>query len=94
LLARGALQHPRRGGQGPLRRPPRPPRGRRGPPAATNSAGSSIIQAITATTRPRPTTFPSLFGSTSDGTQRAEWAELGILVASGVLGAWAVMRTL
>ncbi|BGP36250.1 hypothetical protein JCM10449v2_000148 [Rhodotorula kratochvilovae] len=65
-----------------------------GAPAATNSAGQSIIQAITATTRPRPTTFPSLFGTTSDGTQRAEWAELGILVAAGMAGAWTVMRTL
>ncbi|POY71229.1 hypothetical protein BMF94_5541 [Rhodotorula taiwanensis] len=65
-----------------------------GAPAATNSDGSTIKQAITATTRPRPTTFPSLFGTTSDGTQRAEWAELGIMVAAGVVGAWSVMRTL
>lgn len=65
-----------------------------GAPAATNSDGSTIKQAITATTRPRPTTFPSLFGSTSDGTQRAEWAELGIMVTAGVVGAWSVMRTL
>jgi len=65
-----------------------------GAPAATNSAGSSVIQAITATTRPRPTTFPSLFGYTSDGTQRAEWAELGIMVTAGMVGAWTVMRTL
>lgn len=65
-----------------------------GAPAATNSAGSSVIQAITATTRPRPTTFPSLFGYTSDGTQRAEWAELGVMVAAGVVGAWTVMKTL
>ncbi|GAA5846837.1 hypothetical protein JCM9279_004460 [Rhodotorula babjevae] len=65
-----------------------------GAPAATNSAGSSIIQAITATTRPRPTTFPSLFGYTSDGTQRAEWAELGIMITAGMVGAWTVMRTL
>ncbi|GAA5861372.1 hypothetical protein JCM3774_000227 [Rhodotorula dairenensis] len=65
-----------------------------GAPAATNSAGSTVKQAITATTRPRPTTFPSLFGTTSDGTQRAEWAELGIMVAAGVVGAYSVMRTL
>ncbi|GAA6010200.1 hypothetical protein JCM10207_005663 [Rhodosporidiobolus poonsookiae] len=65
-----------------------------GAPAATNSDGQSIIQAITATTRAKPTTFPSLFGLTSDGTQRAEWAELGIMVAAGMVGAWTVMRTL
>ncbi|GAA5858385.1 hypothetical protein JCM8547_004673 [Rhodosporidiobolus lusitaniae] len=65
-----------------------------GAPAATNSDGNSVIQAITATTRAKPTTFPSLFGTTSDGTQRAEWAELGIVVAAGMVGAWTVMRTL
>ncbi|BGP12272.1 hypothetical protein JCM10213_000033 [Rhodosporidiobolus nylandii] len=65
-----------------------------GAPAATNSDGESVRQAITATTRAKPTTFPSLFGTTSDGTQRAEWAELGIMVAAGMVGAWTVMRTL
>jgi hypothetical protein len=63
-----------------------------GAPAATNSAGSTIVQAITATTRARPTTFPALFGTTSDGTQRAEYIELGVLLFSGIAGAWAVMR--
>lgn len=63
-----------------------------GAPAATNSAGQTIVEAITETTRARPTTFPKLFGTTSDGSQRAEMIELGVLVVSGLLGAWAVMR--
>jgi hypothetical protein len=53
-----------------------------------------IVQAITATTRARPTTFPSLFGTTSDGTQRAEFIELGIMIVAGIGGALAVMKTL
>ncbi|GAA6064204.1 hypothetical protein JCM10212_001617 [Sporobolomyces blumeae] len=65
-----------------------------GAPAATNSDGSTIRQAITATTRAKPTGFPSLFGSTSDGTQRAEFIELGVMVAAGIFGAGWVMRTL
>ncbi|GAA5975084.1 hypothetical protein JCM11641_000025 [Rhodosporidiobolus odoratus] len=65
-----------------------------GAPAATNSAGESVVNAITATTRAKPTTFPSLFGTTSDGTQRAEWMELGVLLTAGAVGAWGVMRTL
>ncbi|GAA5923770.1 uncharacterized protein JCM15063_003757 [Sporobolomyces koalae] len=65
-----------------------------GAPAATNSEGSTIQQAITATTRAKPTGFPSLFGTTSDGTQRAELIELGVMVAAGIFGAGWVMRTL
>ncbi|GAA5882807.1 hypothetical protein JCM16303_002468 [Sporobolomyces ruberrimus] len=65
-----------------------------GAPAATNSAGSTIQQAITATTRAKPTGFPSLFGTTSDGTQRAEMIELGVMIAAGIFGAGWVMRTL
>jgi len=65
-----------------------------GAPAATNSDGSSIQQAITATTRAKPTGFPSLFGTTSDGTQRAEFIELGVMVAAGIFGAGWVMRSL
>ncbi|GAA5836199.1 hypothetical protein JCM11251_007392 [Rhodosporidiobolus azoricus] len=65
-----------------------------GAPAATNSDGQSVIQAITATTRAKPTGFPSLFGLTSDGSQRAEFIELGVMLAAGVVGAWSVMRVL
>lgn len=65
-----------------------------GAPAATNSDGSSIQYAITATTRAKPTGFPSLFGTTSDGTQRAEFIELGVMVAAGIFGAGWVMRSL
>lgn len=65
-----------------------------GAPAATGPGGSTIVQAITATTRARPTSFPSLFGITSDGTQLAEFVELGIMVVAGVGGALAVMRSL
>ncbi|CEQ38579.1 SPOSA6832_00009, partial [Sporobolomyces salmonicolor] len=64
------------------------------PAPATNSAGSTVLQAITATTRAKPTGFPSLFGSTSDGTQRAEFIELGVMLAAGVVGAGWVMRNL
>ncbi|GAA6041634.1 hypothetical protein JCM8097_007782 [Rhodosporidiobolus ruineniae] len=63
------------------------------PAPKTDSAGSTIQNAITATTRAKPTGFPSLFG-TSGASQAAEWAELGILVAAGAMGAWTVMRTL
>lgn len=63
-----------------------------GAPPATNSMGSSIQFAITATTRPRPTTFPSLFGTTSSATLRAEILQLGVLVASGIAGAVVLMK--
>ncbi|KAK4057668.1 hypothetical protein OIO90_001316 [Microbotryomycetes sp. JL221] len=67
-----------------------------GAPAATNieSTQSTVVQAITATTRARPTGFPSLFGTTSDGTQLAEFIELGVMMTAGVAGALFVMRTL
>lgn len=64
------------------------------PPAQTNSAGETISQAITATTRGRPTSFPSLFGLQSAASQMAEVIELSVLVASGAVGALAVMRYL
>jgi len=60
----------------------------------TNSAGEIITNAITATTRGRPTTFPSLFGLSSAASQLTEMIELSILVASGLAGALAVMRYL
>lgn len=63
-----------------------------GAPPATNSAGSTDQFAITATTRPRPTTFPSLFGTTSSAALRAEIIELGVLVASGIAGAVVLMK--
>jgi hypothetical protein len=65
-----------------------------GAPAATGPGGSTVVQAITATTRARPTSFPSLFGTTSDGNQLAEFIELGIMVVAGVGGALAVMKGL
>lgn len=64
-----------------------------GAPAATNSDGSTVQNAITATTRAKSTSFPSLFG-TSAGSQTAQWCELGVLVTAGVAGAFAVMRNL
>ncbi len=60
----------------------------------TNSNGETITNAITATTRGRPTTFPSLFGLSSAASQMTEIVELSVLVASGVAGALAVMRYL
>ncbi|GAA5899065.1 hypothetical protein JCM6882_004606 [Rhodosporidiobolus microsporus] len=65
-----------------------------GAPAATNSDGQTVREAITATTRAKPTGFPSLFGITSAGDRTAEWVELGVVVAAGVLGSWSVMRAL
>jgi hypothetical protein len=64
-----------------------------GAPAATNSDGSTVQNAITATTRAKSTSFPSLFG-TSSGSQTAQWCELGVLVTAGVAGALAVMKNL
>ncbi|KAM0755405.1 glycoside hydrolase [Meredithblackwellia eburnea MCA 4105] len=64
-----------------------------GAPAATNSLGSTSVQAITATTRARPTTFPSLFGLTS-GSQRQEIIELVALVTSCIIGMVSVMKML
>lgn len=70
-------------------------------PVVTESNGQVVTitpsipaNAITATTRARPSGFPDLFGSTSDGSQRAEIIEVLILVASGVAGSLAVMRFL
>lgn len=63
-------------------------------PAATNSAGSTVIQQITATFRARPTGFPALFGMTSDGTQRAEIVQLCAVVVSAMVGLGTVMKML
>lgn len=60
----------------------------------TNSNGETITNAITATTRGRPTTFPSLFGLSSAASQVTEMIELSVMVASGLAGALAVMRFL
>lgn len=60
----------------------------------TYSNGETITNAITATTRGRPTTFPSLFGLSSAASQVTEMIELSVLVASGLAGALAVMRFL
>ncbi|KAK4055104.1 hypothetical protein OIV83_000384 [Microbotryomycetes sp. JL201] len=67
-----------------------------GAPAATNieNTQSTVVQAITATTRSRPTGFPSLFGTTSDGSQLTEFIELGVMMTAGVAGALFVMKTL
>ncbi|KAL8286187.1 hypothetical protein RQP46_004675 [Phenoliferia psychrophenolica] len=64
------------------------------PPPQTNSAGSTVVDAITQTLRARPTTFPSLFGTTSDGGQRQEVIQLAALVVSGIVGALTVMKML
>jgi hypothetical protein len=63
-------------------------------PAATNSAGSTVIQQITATFRARPTGFPALFGMTSDGSQRAEIVQLCAVVVSALVGLGTVMKML
>lgn len=56
-------------------------------------SGSTIIAQITATTRSRPTTFPSLFGLVGGASSlKSELLELSVMVMSGVAGAWAVMR--
>ncbi|KAK4699021.1 hypothetical protein P7C70_g7244, partial [Phenoliferia sp. Uapishka_3] len=64
------------------------------PPPQTNSAGSTVVEAITQTFRARPTTFPSLFGTTSDASQRAEVIQLVAIVVSGIAGALTVMKML
>lgn len=64
------------------------------PPIQTNSAGQTVIQAITATTRARSTGFPTLFGTTSDGSMRTQMIELGILLFTGIVGALTVMKML
>lgn len=63
------------------------------PPPVTNSAGSTVVAAITQTYRARPTTFPSLFGTTAGG-QRAEVIQLAAIVVSGIAGALTVMKML
>lgn len=63
-----------------------------------NSTGSQGPEGviITATTRPRSTEFPSLFGSKSDGGggQREEILELTVVVMSALMGGWVVLRNL
>lgn len=76
------------------------------PPPPTNLPGSGSSQSegggtrgpegviITATTRPRDTQFPSLFGTSEAWSQRDELVELSVVIFSVVLGGWVVMRNL
>ena len=67
-------------------------------PIVTDSNGAIVTTftptraSITATTRERPTGFPALFGTTSDGRSMAEIVEVLVMVTCGVMGSLAVMK--
>ena len=69
-------------------------------PIVTDSNGAIVTtftskqNSITATTRARPTGFPALFGTTSDGRLSAELIEVAVMVTCGVVGSLAVMKML
>ncbi|SCZ90202.1 BZ3500_MvSof-1268-A1-R1_Chr1-3g01836 [Microbotryum saponariae] len=64
------------------------------PAATVNGDGQTIIAIITATTRGRDMSFPSLFGVTGGAAQKQEFIELGIMMTAFTVGALAVMRYL
>ncbi|SCV68337.1 BQ2448_458 [Microbotryum intermedium] len=64
------------------------------PAATVNGDGETIIAIITATTRGRDKSFPSLFGVTGGASQKQEFIELGIMMTAFTVGALAVMRYL